>query len=108
MHDIFSSFKKCSENNTTIYSFGWINCNSHQRSSIHIYDILNHQPFQFIQNKQRKKTNDECISTLWKVGHIYTFHNQDFHPHDNSRQRWSKPILDGKSIFISLLTLVHL
>jgi hypothetical protein len=25
------------------------------------YDVLSHQPFNFIQNKQRQKENDECM-----------------------------------------------
>lgn len=55
---IFLRFESYSEKNITICSLGWINFNSCKQP--YKPNVLSHQPFYFIQNKQRQfKTNDK-------------------------------------------------
>ncbi len=59
----FWRFESYSEKNTTIFSLGWIKLNSCKKS--YKFNVWNHRPFYFIQNKQRYlKTNDKHMIYL--------------------------------------------
>jgi hypothetical protein len=45
--------------NTTIFSLGWINIIIYAKQVTYKFDVLSHQPFHFIQNKQSDETSNE-------------------------------------------------